>query len=328
MGRWGVSMVSRAPALLLAALVLSMLGCVDISGLTGMRQPMEETVIFGTSGPKMLIVEIQGAITDYEQPGFIGGGTEGTVGRVREQLQRAARNDIRGILLRVDSPGGSASASEVVYRQLLAFKEQHDIPIVAHFMSTAASGGYYIAMAADEIHAYPTTVTGSIGVISFGLNFVGLMEKLGLESQTFTSGDFKDTGSGMRHMRADERVYMQSIIDDLHTRFREVVATGRSELDAERVAELADGRVYSAPQALENGLIDEIGDIEGAIDQLRKRAGIAGPAQVVSYHRHAEWRNNLFTRAPAAPAIQLDLTQLLGPMPRPGFHYLWMPGLD
>jgi protease-4 len=195
-------------------------------------------------------------------------------------------------------------------------------------MSTAASGGYYVAMAADEIRAYPTSVTGSIGAIAFGLNFVGLMEKLGVENQTFTSGDFKDTGSPLRRMRASEREHMQSIIDDLHARFREVVVAGRPKLGDTRVAELADGRVYSASQALEHGLIDEIGDIEDTIDRLEKLAGIAGAARVVSYHRPTEWRNNLFTRAPPAPAIQLDLTQLFGPLPRPGFHYLWMPGFD
>jgi protease-4 len=331
MVRWGASVVSRAPALpvpALAAVAVLAAGCIDLGGLTGLRQPLEETVVYGSSGPKLLQLEIQGPITDYERPGFIGAGTEGTVARVREQLQRAAREGVRGILLRVDSPGGGASASEVIYRQLLAFKQERGIPIVAHFMGTAASGGYYVAMAADEIRAYPTTVTGSIGVVAFGLNFVGLMEKLGIESQTFTSGDFKDAGSALRRMRPDEALHMQSIIDDMHTRFREVVVTGRPKLEAESVVRLADGRVYSAPQALEHGLIDAIGDIEDSVDRLEALAGIEGPSRVVSYHRPNEWRNNLFTRAPAAPAIQLDLSQLFGPLPRPGFHYLWIPGVD
>jgi protease-4 len=320
-------MVSRAPALWLAVMVALCAGCIDLGGLTGVRRPLDETVVFGSSGPRLLLLEIQGPITDHEQPGLIGAGTEGTVQRVREQLQRAAAGGVRGILLRVDSPGGGVAASEVIYRQLLAFKEARGVPIVAHFMGTAASGGYYVAMAADEIRAYPTSVTGSIGVIAFGLNFVGLMEKLGVESQTFTSGDFKDAGSPLRRMRPEERDYMQTIIDDLHARFREVVVAGRPELGAERVAELADGRVYLASRALELGLIDGIGDIEESVARLSELAGISGPVRVVSYHRPSEWRNNLFTRAPGAPAIQLDLTRLLGPLPGPGFHYLWIPGL-
>lgn len=328
MVRWGAYVVARAPALLAAALVLAPAGCIDLGGLAGERQPLEETVVFGSSGPKLLLLEIQGPITGYEQPGLIGPGTEGTVARVREQLQQAAREEVRGILLRVDSPGGGASASEVIYRQLLAFKQQRGVPIVAHVMSTAASGGYYVSMAADEIRAYPTSVTGSIGVVAFGVNVVGLMEKLGVENQTLTSGDFKDAGSPLRKMDDAEREHMQSIVDDLHARFREVVVAGRPKLEVDRVAALADGRVYSASQALGHGLIDGIGDIEDSIERLQELAGISGPSRVVSYHRASEWRNNLFTRAPRVPAVQLDLTRLLGPLPRPGFHYLWMPGFD
>ena len=104
MGYWGVSVVSRAPALWLALCAVAWLGCVDISGLTGTRQPFEETVVYDSGGPKLLLIEIQGPITEYEQPGLIGPGTEGTVGRVREQLDRAAVEGVRGILLRVDSP--------------------------------------------------------------------------------------------------------------------------------------------------------------------------------------------------------------------------------
>ena len=320
-------MVSRAPALLALAWLLAFSACIDLTNLTGTRRPLQETVVYGTRGPKILLLEIQGPITDFERPGFIGAGTEGTVARVREQLQRAARQGVVGILLRVDSPGGAASASELIFRQLRAFKQQEGVPIVAHFMSTAASGGYYVSMAADEIRAYPTTVTGSIGVIAVGLNFTGLMEKLGVANQTFTSGSFKDAGSPLRPMRADEREYMQAIIDDMHARFREVVVEGRSELDAESVAALADGRIYSAPQALELGLIDGIGDIEESIARLEELAGVT-QSRVVSYHRSNEWRNNLFTHAPGPPVLQVDLRSIFGPLPAPGFHYLWAPGLD
>jgi protease-4 len=185
-------------------------------------------------------------------------------------------------------------------------------------------------MAADEIQAYPTSITGSIGVIGMGLNFSGLMAKLGIENQTIQSGAFKDTGSPLRSMRDDERAYMQGIIDELHARFREVVVAGRPNLDAARVAELADGRIYSANGALSNGLIDRIGSIEEAIDRLEELAGIS-ESQVVSYHRPSEWRNNLYTGAPALagpPIVQLDLRQMFGPLPKPGFHYLWLPQLD
>ena len=330
-------MGSRAPALLPPALARLLLlaflflstACIDLGGFALMRQPLVETVVFGDGSDKLLLVDVQGAITDYEDPGVLGTGTEGTVARVREQLQRAEDIGVKGLLLRVDSPGGTASASEVVYRQLRAFKERMGVPVVAQFMGTAASGGYYVAMAADEIQAYPTTITGSIGVIGFGLNFSGLMEKIGVENQTFTSADFKDTGSPVRAMRDDERAHMQSIVDALHARFREVVGEGRPGLSAEQVDALADGRVHAGQAALELGLVDRIAPIEDAIERLEELAGIAD-SRVVTFHRTGEWRNNLFTRAPAAPVVQLelDLRQLFGPLPRPGFHYLWLPRLD
>ncbi|MEZ4215688.1 MAG: signal peptide peptidase SppA [Myxococcota bacterium] len=326
MVRWGASMVPRAPApslqIAFAAALLLATGCIDLGGLAGGRRPLEETVVFGTSGPPVLLLDIRGAIIDADEPGFLGTGPESTVARVREQLARAERSGVRGVLLRIDSPGGSASASEMIYRNLLAFKARTRVPVVAQMMGTAASGGYYVAMAADEIQAYPTTVTGSIGVIMAGLNFAGLMEKLGIENQTFTGGAFKDAGSPLRDMRAEERAYIQAITDALHARFKEVVAAGRPGLTPERVSELADGRVYVAQQALENGLIDRIGTIEEAVARVEALAGVSS-SRVVSYHRPNEYRDNLYTRAAPGPVLQLDLRPLLGPSP--GFHYLWLP---
>lgn len=299
-------------------------GCVDLGGLTGGRQPFQETVVFGDSGPRVLLLDVRGEIIDADEPGFLGSGPEGSVARVREQLMRAEQAGVRGVLLRIDSPGGSASASEMIYRSILAFKERTKVPVVAQLMGTAASGGYYVAMAADEIQAYPTTVTGSIGVIMVGLNFSGLMEKLGIENQTITGGAFKDAGSPLREMRDDERAYMQAITDALHARFREVVAAGRPKLSAERIAELADGRVYIAQQAVDNGLVDRIGTVEQAVARVEKLAGLSS-SRVVTYHRSNEYRNNLYTRAERSPALKLDLQPLLGPLPSPGFHYLWLP---
>ena len=324
----------RAPALLpllgAFALLVTQTACIDLGGFSLSRQPLVQTVVYGDRGPTILMIEIQGAITDYETPGLFGTGSEGTVARVREQLRGADVSEIKGLLLRIDSPGGTASASELIYRELLAYKERSGVPVVAQFMSTAASGGYYVSMAADEIQAYPTTVTGSIGVIAAGIDFSGLMDKLGIENQTITSGAFKDTGSPMRPMRDDERAYMQTIIDELHARFREVVVAGRPSLGADRVAELADGRIYSANGALEAGLIDRIAPIEDAIDRIEELAGIS-ESQVVSYHRPSEWRNNLYNRGnvPSHPSVlQLDLRQVFGSLPKPGFHYLWLPQLD
>ena len=189
-------------------------GCVTID-LPGRRSDFVETVLYGDAGKrfgveKILLIDIDGEIITGDVMGLFGVSRESTVARVREQLDMAATDaSIKAILLRIDSPGGSATASEQVYRDIVNFKKSRDLPVVAQMLSTAASGGYYIAMAADEIQAHPTTVTGSIGVIFFGVNLSGLMEKLGVENQTLTAGVRKDTGSALRPMKSEERAQLQ-----------------------------------------------------------------------------------------------------------------------
>ncbi|MEE8580681.1 MAG: signal peptide peptidase SppA [Myxococcota bacterium] len=314
--------IGTAPVLLLALLCS---GCITIHIPIGGRAELQETVVYGSHGPKIVLIEIDGVITEADEPGFLGTGRESSVARVREQLDMARRDsEVRAILLRINSPGGTAQASELVYREVLDFKREKNVPVVAQLMGVATSGGYYVAMAADQIVAHPTTVTGSIGVIFVGVNLSGLMQKLGIQDQTFTAGAHKDAGSPLRPMRAEERTHLQSVLDDLHARFREVVALGRPKLDAAGVEKLADGRIYSASQALENGLVDVLGGIDDSIEYLQARSGLA-QVRVVSYHRPQEWRRNFYTAAPRTPVIKLDLTGLLGAMPAPGFHYLWWP---
>lgn len=314
--------------LLLASLGV---GCIQIELLGGGRQSLVETVVYthgegSSSVARFVLIEVDGIIQLGGQSSWLGT-EEGTVARIREQLDAARRDSrIQGLLLRIDSPGGGATASDLIYSEILRFKREREIPVVAHFLGMAASGGYYVAMAADEIVAEPTTVTGSIGVIFSGVNVSGLMKRWGIEDQTLTSGRYKDAGSMFRPQTDDERAILQSVIDDLYERFRSVVDAGRPNLSREQVDVLADGRLYSASQALESGLVDHVGDIEEAVSRLSERAG-ADRAVVVSYHRPREWRRNLYTRS-SLPKPRVD-----GPPPfqallervTPGFFYLW-PG--
>lgn len=324
---------------LAAVVALATPGCVKLDILSlGPDGPPQQSVVAGTTGPKVLLLEIDGVINGAEMPSFFGT-SPSTVARVRRVLDLARQDpEIEGLLLRIDSPGGTATASEQVYTEILRFKKEKSVPVVAQLLTTAASGGYYIAMAADEVQAHPTTVVGSIGVIFTSMNFAGLMEKLGIEDQTITGGEYKDIGSPFRPLTAEERAQLQSIVDDLHARFREVVDRGRPELDAEQVEALANGRIYSAPQALENGLVDRVGAMEDAVGLLSDRVG-APDVRVVAYHRPNRSRSNYYMQAPgfagpsggAAPS-PLDATtmgQVLAPLlGRPGFHYLWWPGLS
>jgi protease-4 len=294
----------------------------------GLPEPLIETVVLGESGPKIAMIDIDGVIS--EQSGdrdLLEPFPEGMVARVREQLGRA-RDDatVRALLLRINSPGGTVTGSDIIHRELLRFKRDRGIPVVAHFMGVAASGAYYVAMAADEVIAQPTAVTGSIGVIFVGVNVSGLMEKLGVADQTLTAGDQKDAGSWLRPMKPGERAHLQAVLDDMHARFKQIVLAGRPQLDAARVETLADGRIFSADQALHNGLVDGLGDLEEAVAVTERRAGLTS-SRVVIYHRPREYRQNLYSRAPVVPrVVRLELAPSL-PLARPGFLYLWAPGL-
>jgi protease-4 len=234
---------------------------------------------------------------------------------------------VKAVVLRIHSPGGTATASEILYGEIQRFKAKKQVPVVAQLMGIATSGAYYAAMAADSVYAHPTTVTGSIGVIFMGVNVSGLMDKLGVADQTITTGPYKDVGSPLRRMTPEDRALVQGVLNDLYQRFVQVVATGRPQLPAARVSALADGRIYSATQAQANGLIDGIADLPNTIDETRRRAGLE-EARVVSYHRRREWRDNLYTLPQGWGTLTLEPTTLLNLLQAPTFAYLWWPGTD
>lgn len=315
-----------APILALACALALGTGCITINALGGEREPLVETLVEGESGPKVVLVDIDGVISDVDLSGPLGlPGPESTVARLREQLDKAREDDdVAGLLLRINSPGGAVTASDVAYREILRFKEERQVPVVAQLMGVAASGGYYVAMAADVVLAHPTSVTGSIGVISAGINLSGLMQRFGVEDQTFTGGEFKDAGSPLRPMTKAERDYLQGVVDGLHERFREVVEEGRPALERDDVLAVSDGRIFTALQAEEQGLVDGIGYIPDAMEELERRIG--SPLRVVSYHRRREWRANIYSAAPGVPRSESELAALLGLHRGPSLLYLWWPG--
>lgn len=319
----------RALVLAIATLVLSGApGCITIDLAGFGEKGMRETVIAGDSGPKVALIELDGLLTDFAEPGLLGMESPSTVARFREQLDMARRDDdVKAVLLRIDSPGGTTSASEILYQQVLKFKRERGVPVYAQLMGTATSGGYYVAMATDRVIAHPTTITGSIGVIYVGVEVSGLMRKLGITDQTVTAGKYKDAGSPLRPRTDEETAQIQAIIDDLHSLFRDRVAHGRPGLDRERVDALSDGRLFDAIQAHELGLVDDIGSIDDSLEALRLRIG-TDETRVVRYHRPQEWRRTPYDRAAAAPVLRIDLGSWLTPLQRPGFHYLWWPGAD
>jgi protease-4 len=334
-------MRQRAIQTLVGVMLMASCGCVYVSGeinpFAKERGGLRETTVFGMGRDKVLLLDISGIITGMERKESLGLVTEeSTVARLEEELRRA-RDDkrVHAVVLRINSPGGGVTASDTIYREIMRFKEETQRPVVAALGDVATSGAYYIALAADQIVASPTTVTGSIGVIVMGLSVQGLMAKLGIRDQTIKSGDHKDLLSPFRDATAEEREIVQSVIDELQGRFIGLVVARRPAVSSANLGRLGDGRIFTASQGAELGLVDQIGYIEDAVEAATQAAGIE-QARVVMYHRQGEYRENLYSGASLLPGLTPPTargTETLGVglgLPRntgPRFMYLWVPGL-
>ncbi len=221
-------------------------------------------------GDRFQILTLQGAITTDRGGGSPFGGGSLDALTIRDRLIKAAEEDsIKGVLLRIDSPGGTVGASQEVYNAVLALRKKK--PVVVSMGDTAASGGYYIACAADRILANPGTLTGSIGVIISGFNASKLLNTVGLEPQVIKSGKYKDILSFNRALTPEERVLLQALIQDTYEQFVGAVATGRNMTTAQ-IRPLADGRIYTGRQAEKLGLVDQLGGLTEAKATLKELA--------------------------------------------------------
>lgn len=311
---------------LLGLLLLTPAGCVTVN-LLPMPGPLQERVLSGTGTAKVLVVELDGVISSADPRGLVD--RPSLVAHVREVLTVAEQDqDVKALVLRVNTPGGTVTASDILHHEVLAFKEKRKIPVVVSIMDLGTSGGYYVATAGDKIVAHPSSVTGSLGVIMLTVNASGLLEKIGVETTAVASGPKKDMGSPLRPMTAEERAIFQDVIDEFHAQFLRVIERGRPNLTAKQVQELADGRIYSGEQALKLGLIDQVGYVEDAVTLAKKEAGL-DEARVVTYHRPGEYRHNIYSSffgsaGPWPEWARLDLMGLLR-TGQPQFMYLWLP---
>ncbi|MDH4078403.1 MAG: signal peptide peptidase SppA [Nitrospira sp.] len=228
---------------------------------------------------RIALIRIEGVIVD----------SQATVG----ELKKFGENpSIKAIVLRIDTPGGGVVPSQEIYDAVKRVRNKSNKAVIASMGSVAASGGYYIAAATDRIVANPGTLTGSIGVIMETANLEGLLQKIGVEGVIIKSGKYKDVGSPLRKMSAEERGLLQAVMDDVHKQFIEAVAEGRAmELRAAQV--LADGRIFTGRQAKEAKLVDELGDLEDAIQLAAEVVGIEGEPKVVEPRRRFSLRELL-----------------------------------
>lgn len=335
-------MFRQCPVLILIAALASafalLAGCTPAGGYKIIPIPADKTlkeqVLYRARGwttQKIAIVDLNGPLINARRPSLLAEG-EQVVSLFAEKLQRAAQDgNVKAIVLRINSPGGTVTASDLVYQEVVRFKQQTGKKVIAMLMDVAASGGYYVACAADQIIAQPTTVTGSLGVVALLPELEGLMNKVGVKVNVIKSGDMKDAGSPFREMRPAEREYFQRMMSDFHERFVAVVAAGRPGLDAEQVRALADGRVYTARQALDNGLVDRVGTLHDALAVARQAAGLKN-AHVVMYHRPLDWTPTVYAEAHGSdargesPLFGIDLISWWERTSSP-FMYLWCPGL-
>ena len=240
------------------------IGLFSIAGAINSSDKDEETV--SISGARVAIVELKDVIVSSEE--------------VVRQLKKYQKNkNVKSIVVRVDSPGGSVAPSQEIYEAIKLINDSGK-PVVISMGSVAASGGYYVAIGAEKIFANPGTLTGSIGVIFQYPNYMGLMDKVGVNMTTHKSGDLKDAGSPYRKSSADDQKYFQELIDDAYDQFISAVAYERS-MDINELKKLADGRVFTGMQAYECGLVDTLGGYEDAIMYAAMLGGIEGEPKVV-----------------------------------------------
>ncbi len=241
---------------------------------------LEEHILQASDVPnagKIAVIDLSFAI--FGKGSHMSG--HGTSYQISRQLRKAAEDDkVKAVVLQVDSPGGGLTASDIIYNEVRRFQET-DKPVVVSIGSMAASGGYYIAVPCDYIVAGPTSMVGSIGVIMNRFEIQELLKMIGIKAEPIKSTEMKDIGSPFRPLTDEERNYFQELISFYHERFVGIVADGR-DLPKDKVKELANGKIYTADQALEYSLIDEIGYFETALDKARE-LGNAQDAGVIRY---------------------------------------------
>jgi protease-4 len=253
------------------------------------------------------VIDISGVITDADTD------------KIEKQLERYGNNeDIKAIILHIDSPGGGAAASQEIYHEVMRVREQKHKKIVASVESVGASGAYYIASACDKIYANPASVVGSIGVIMEWTNYGDLMKWAKLKPVVISHGELKDAGDPTRDMTPQEAAYFQSLVDNMYGQFVHDVAVGRHTTDA-KIAPLATGQVWTGEQSQSLGLIDAQGGFREALMDTARSVGINGEPNVVHPAKEKRWILGLLNDD--ADGIFRDPSQMLNRSP--GFYFLW-----
>ena len=294
----GIKKLSFAKGLLF--FMLGLLALIGMSSIFSEWMPSQ-----GTDN-RIGVVEIIGLIQD----------SQSIIKQIKEFREDKR---IRGIVLRIDSPGGAVGPSQEIYAEVLKTRNSSKT-VYASMGTLAASGGYYIASAANRIFANPGTLTGSIGVIMVFPNIKGLMDKLGLQPEIIKAGKYKDIGSPVRNMTKKEKNLLQNVATDVHQQFIEAVAKGRN-ISIEEVSKVADGRILTGRQAHALRLVDQLGGLEVTIEQLAREVKITGAPQIIKEKRNIQFLDWLLQATINQTTIQKYLQSPVSPL-----QYTWLLG--
>ncbi|RJP85932.1 MAG: signal peptide peptidase SppA [Desulfobacteraceae bacterium] len=308
-------------------------GCMfpTVKLFTDASDPLQEFTIEGDAPGKVLMISVNGIITDISPKGMLRTDPS-MVQDIVSQLRLAEKDpEVQAVMFKIDSPGGSVTASDILYHEILSFKQRTGKKVTAVVMNVAASGGYYMALPADLIIAHPTSVTGSIGVLFMRPKVYGLMDKIGVDVSANTSGENKDMGSPFRKATEAEDKMFQSLTDSLGKRFVDLVIEHRN-IEPDAVKDISTARIYLAQDALNLGLIDEIGYIGDAIVRTKELAGLDENSRIIVYRREEFANDNLYNSQSRYGDAHSSLIDM-GPLDSAflnlsGFYYLWPAGMD
>jgi len=311
-------------ALALVCVVSVLFNLVFGAGLAGGGVQAEKLRERHLSGPSGISAGAKVAVVTVDDI-IVGTQDTGPASWIFQQLKRAGEDGkVKAVLLDVDSPGGGITASDIIHQKILELK-QRNIAVVVLMRDVAASGAYYISAPADRIIAHPTSLTGSIGVIISSFNVEGLFQKIGVQHVVFKSSPYKDILSPYRPVSEEERTMLQGITDQMFARFKDVVAKGR-ELTPEEADAVSNGAVFTAQEAKDKKLVDEIGYFDDAVRAAKvatKRK--AGEVEVVKYEKPPTIADMLFgSKSDAARGVEAQMSRYIE-RHKPGFYYLW-PG--
>jgi protease IV len=345
--------IVRVAAVLLALITLS--GCSRASitfALGDAESPLTETTVLqqsintassSNSGGKIAMIDVRGVIADAPRPAILSAGIN-PVDDFLARLSKAERDpDVRAVVIRINSPGGSVTASDILHREVQRFRDTTGKPVVASFGEVAASGGYYLALACDEIVTEPTTITASIGVIIPTVNVSAGMQRIGIISRAVKSGKNKDLANPLEPMRDGQYAVLQAMVDEYYARFRALVIQRRASLDHSRIDDLTDGRIVTGADAVRAGLADSEGGLRDAMTRAMILSGLRS-ARLVKYHAQGQTPRSPYaqtTLEPLSPwmrdagqpasssAIEMNLLKLEGVslgidgITTGGAYYLW-----